>query len=202
MDYQTFTQHIVVPRGTFDALAYYVAQLEKWQSRLNLISPNTVPDIWHRHILDSCQFYPHLVPRGTMPVADFGSGAGLPGLVLAILGIPNLHLIESDQRKAVFLQEIVRALELPATIHATRIEQTQIARPGAITARGCAPLTRLLSLAYPFLCENTICYFAKGKNYATEITEAQQHWVFRWQAYHSNTDPQAALLAISDIALR
>ena len=112
---------IDVSRETMDRLAAYVALVEKWQQRVNLVSASTLPDIWMRHIWDSAQLAP-LVPASTGRILDVGSGAGFPGLVLAALCDAELHLVESDQKKAVFLQTVIRETGIRAIVHNSRIE--------------------------------------------------------------------------------
>ena len=115
---ESFAARFDVPRETLASLLAYVALLEKWQHRINLVSSATLPDIWRRHILDSAQLIPHLplVPaRQRLHILDIGSGAGFPGLVLAILGVGHVQLVESNQRKAVFLQTVIRELGVSFT---------------------------------------------------------------------------------------
>ena len=104
--------------GRFEA---YAALIVKWQKAINLVGPKTLADIWRRHFLDSAQLW-SLIPPGARILVDLGSGAGLPGLVLALLGFPEVHLVESDRRKAVFLRESARELGLKVTVHAARAE--------------------------------------------------------------------------------
>lgn len=106
---------------TRERLAAYLALLGKWNPRINLVGPNTLADAWRRHILDSGQLYRYL-PTKPHRLVDIGSGAGLPGLILAIMGAPDVHLIESDQRKCVFLREAARITAAKVTIHAVRVE--------------------------------------------------------------------------------
>ena len=132
MTAEEFAKRFDVSRETLASLSVYVALLEKWQSRINLVSPATLPDIWHRHILDSAQLVPYLPvvsPRQRCQILDIGSGAGFPGLVLAILGAGDVQLVESDQRKAVFLQTVIRELGLSARVSNHRIETLPACQP-------------------------------------------------------------------------
>ena len=116
---EDFAKQLNVSRETLAALSAYVALLEKWQPRINLISPASLPDIWQRHVFDSAQLLAHMPemrPDAPRRILDIGSGAGFPGLVLAILGAGQLQLVESDQRKSVFLQTVIRELGLSATV--------------------------------------------------------------------------------------
>jgi 16S rRNA (guanine527-N7)-methyltransferase len=120
-----------VSRETLDRLQVYLDLLARWQSRINLVGPATLADPWRRHILDCAQLW-RFWPTGAQTLADLGSGAGLPGLVLAVMGAPTVHLIESDQRKAAFLREASRACGVAVTVHAQRSE----AIPPLARARG------------------------------------------------------------------
>ena len=100
--YDKFCSHVFVSRETYEKLCVFHQSLIKWQNSINLISKNTVKSIWERHILDSAQLYKFVIDIGGN-IIDFGSGAGFPGLVLAIMGKKNIHLVESDYKKCVFL---------------------------------------------------------------------------------------------------
>lgn len=201
MDYNSFTTRFHVSRETYSQLCGYYDLLIKWQRSINLIGPGTLNDIWERHILDACQFHPLVVSRETATV-DLGSGAGIPGAILSILGVENMHLIESDQKKVIFLNEVKRQLNLSYTPHATRIEKTALSQVGTITARGCASLTQLLGYCHHLISPQTICLFAKGKNYAKEIEQAMKQWCFEITIHPSITDSQSALLELAHIRKR
>src|SRR5688572_473890 len=108
-----------VPRETLDRFGIYLDLLRRWQRTINLVGAATLADPWRRHILDCAQLW-RLWPAGASRLIDLGSGAGLPGLILAVMGAPDTHLVESDRRKASFLREAARACGVAATVHATR----------------------------------------------------------------------------------
>lgn len=187
-----------VSRETRDRLALYAELLRKWQPRINLIGPATLPDLWRRHILDSAQLFP-LLPDGTPRLIDLGSGAGFPGLVLAILGVPEVHLVESDQRKGAFLREVARQTGAPVTVHTARIESvTGLAAP-VVTARALAALPKLLSWAAPLLTENGQCLFLKGQNVDEELTAARKIWIFQEDHFPSQSDPSGVVLRLREV---
>ena len=175
---EAFAEHFDVSRETLASLSAYVALLEKWQHRINLVSSATLPDIWHRHILDSAQLLPHLPVISThqrCQILDIGSGAGFPGLVLAILGAGDVQLVESDQRKAVFLQTVIRELGLSARVINQRIETLPTIQPDVITARALAALPKLISLIAPQLHDGLTCLFLKGASVDEELTNFQTY---------------------------
>ena len=142
---EDFAAQLDVSRETLARLRAYVALVEKWQARVNLISPATLPDIWHRHIRDSAQLVP-LLPGTAPSIMDIGSGAGFPGLVLAIMTDSPVTLVESDQKKSIFLQTVIRECGVRATVLAQRVEALDPQDVDVITARALAPVDRLLAL--------------------------------------------------------
>jgi 16S rRNA (guanine527-N7)-methyltransferase len=152
-------------------------------------------------VADSLQLLP-LVRDHAPPFVDLGSGAGFPGLVLAIASGQHVHLIEADQRKAAFLREAARIAAATVTVHARRIEAVTLPPVSVVTARGLAPLPKLLALAHPFLKPDGVLLAPKGRNAKQELTTAQAHWNMRVAATPSRTDPAASILQISDISAR
>ena len=197
-----------VSRETWDRLDIFAAQLAKWQKTINLVSPKTLGEIWTRHIADSLQLL-DFVPDDARIFVDLGSGGGLPGLVVAaaLAGRPDaiFHLVESDQRKAAFLREAARAMNVPVKIHNKRIEDALESWPhGAdvVSARALAPLPELLSLAAPLLKAGTIGLFPKGQDIESEMTEATKYWAISATIMPSRTDDRAGILVVSSLTPR
>jgi len=186
---------------TIDRLAAYLALLEKWQRRINLVGSGSMEDPWRRHILDSAQLLP-LLPAGSPSVADLGTGAGFPGVILAIMGDARVHLVESNARKCAFLSEVLRITETNATIHNKRIESLATLDVDVVTARGCANLLTLLDYAGPLLAPAGICLFLKGQSVEAELTESRKKWTMRTQRITSRSDPTGVVLKLSDIVPR
>jgi 16S rRNA (guanine527-N7)-methyltransferase len=167
-----------------DALARldkFAALLTDWQRRINLIAPSTLPHIWTRHIADSLQLLP-LAPNAKIWV-DLGSGGGFPGIPLAcaLAQTPgaDVHLVESNGKKAAFLREAVRITGVPATVHPERIENFGDSFGGnadVVTARALAPLKSLCDQAFPLLAKGAIGLFLKGQDVEAELTEAAKYW--------------------------
>jgi len=184
-------------------LVAYAGLLEKWQARINLVGPKTLPELWQRHMLDSAQLLP-LLPEGACRLADLGSGAGFPGLVLAILRPDiDVHLLESDQRKCAFLSTVAREAGAKDTIHNKRIEAVEPLRAAVVTARALASLTELIGYAQRHLAqapEPGFCIFLKGQNVDAELTEATKCWKFGVESHVSASDPKARILRLAGIA--
>jgi 16S rRNA (guanine527-N7)-methyltransferase len=187
-----------VSRETLDRLILYVDLLTAWNGRINLIGRSTVGDVWRRHILDSAQIYPHL-PQHTQVLIDLGSGAGLPGLILSILGVPKVHLVESDARKAIFLREAARVTNAAVNIHATRIEVVKPIIADVVTARALAPILELLKISQRFRGPNTICLFPKGETVREELTNAAKEWKMIVHQSPSLSDPSGCILRLESI---
>jgi 16S rRNA (guanine527-N7)-methyltransferase len=180
-------------------LAAYRDLLLRWNTRINLISAETAAEIDQRHIADCAQLQPLLPQDG--PIADIGSGAGLPGLVLAIMQPEReVHLVESDKRKAAFLVEASAQLKLPMVrVHACRAENAKLPPLSAITARALAPLEALLPYAADFLAPGGVAVFPKGKTAEKELTEAALDWHFTCERFPSTTNSEATILRLSNI---
>jgi 16S rRNA (guanine527-N7)-methyltransferase len=196
-----------VSRETQDRLETYHALLLKWQAKINLISPGTVPEVWRRHFIDSAQLAT-LLPSGGKVLYDLGSGGGFPGMVLALLR-PDIevHLVESDEKKCAFLQTVSRETGYKVFIHNARIEgviQPDLPAPDVVTARALASLIDLLNYCTPWIlqCKNTLFLFPKGAQSEAEIAVSREKWDFDLREIPSQTDPQAAILALSNVRKR
>lgn len=181
-----------------------VADLERYRQMLaernevmNLVGPATLADFWNRHAWDSAQLM-KLSPD-TTTWADLGAGAGLPGLVLAILGKDragfHVHLVESMAKRCRFLSDVVAALGLPATVHNARAENLNLA-VDSVTARACAPLHRLLGYARPYLAKGATGWFLKGQDVASELEEATRYWDIEAEIVPSLSDPRGRIVRV------
>lgn len=192
-----------VSRETLDKLELYVELLEKWQAKINLVSPSTLPDAWNRHIVDSTQVA-KLVPNEVKTIADLGSGAGFPGLVTAIMRPDiDVSLVESDSKKCAFLQTVSRETGVKVTIHNKRIESVvdAVGAPDLVMARALASLDELLGYCKPWIeGENPpIFLFPKGAQAADEIEIARKKWDFSCDITPSITDKAASILLLHNV---
>jgi len=176
-------------------LKAYEQLLREWNAKFNLIAPSTVPQIWQRHFQDSAQLWP-LLPPTTKRLVDLGSGAGFPGLVLAIMGVPEVHLIESTGKKARFLETVATELGLCVTVHNERIEAVSGLKADVVTARALTALPDLFKLARPFLGKESVALFLKGEKAEGELTQAHKYWTFECVKTPSATSPSGVILQI------
>ncbi len=193
-----FAAQIDVSRETLERLTLYLELLRRWQRAINLVGPATLADPWRRHVLDSAQLLGHLPVRAS-PLVDLGSGAGFPGMVLALMGVPEVALIEADGRKAQFLREVARATGAVVTVHAERIERLTAWPAAVVTARALAPLPRLLPLAERFLAPDGICLFLKGPTLARELIDAGKSWHMVPEMFPSLSAPSGIVLKLRGV---
>lgn len=203
MDFERFRSHINVSRETFEQLEIYAQLLLKWQKKINLISQHTVEDVWIRHILDGAQVLNHFHPNSNDVFFDMGCGGGVPGVILGLCLGNEIHLQESDSRKAVFLNTVSRETSR-GNIHVYngRIEDSTLRNAQYGFARALAPLNKLLALALPQLSENNTCIFHKGIHGNDEIAQAKLEWDFTYEHIESITQKGSGLLKISNIKPR
>lgn len=204
MNHAEFQRHVDVSRETFERLETYVTLMTKWNSAINLVSPNTISEIWTRHILDSAQIY-GLAQENPNIWCDLGSGGGLPALVVAIMAKdtnPDLSVtcIESDLRKATFLRTVARELALNLSVRSERIEKADPQNADVLSARALASLDALCGFAARHLKPDGVAIFPKGENYRQEIDEALENWSFQLDTYPSKTHPNAVILKIGEIS--
>ena len=180
-----------------DDLRRLLTALTDWNGRMNLVGASTLPDFWSRHAWDSAQLI-DLAPEA-LTWADLGAGAGFPGLVLAVLlkgrDGAHVHLVESMAKRCRFLTEMVALIGLPATVHNARAESLKL-DVDIVTARACAPLTRLLGFAKPYFDNGATGLFLKSADVASEIDEARKTWTFRADILTSRSDPRGRVLRI------
>lgn len=191
-----------VSRETHQSFLRYQALAERWNAKINLVAPSTLPAFFERHIADCVQICQSIKdPHGHW--VDLGSGGGLPGVIMAILykdAPVQFTLIESDSRKSAFLRTALRELALTnVTILAERIEAAAPQDADVISARALAPLPLLLSYVHRHAKPDATSILMKGRRWKDEIDAAALHWRFQVDAIPSKTDPEAAILKISGV---
>lgn len=199
-----FTRDFDVSRETLARLDLYVALLEKWTARINLVSRSSLSAVWDRHIADSAQIWALRRKSGKV-WTDLGTGGGFPGLVVAIFAAqedPNLavHLVESDLRKCAFLSTVIRECGLSTQVHAERIEHVTLPPADVVSARALASLPELLALAEKLRCPDGIFLFPKGETVHKELADASRSWRLDYRIHPSRTDKNAAIVEIGAFA--
>ena len=205
-----FAEAFDVSRETLDRLELYARLLGQWQKAVNLVSAKTLPQVWERHFADSAQLY-RMAPEAKR-WSDLGSGAGFPGLVVAILmaerGQGRVTLVESDVRKCAFMREVARQTGITVDIVDERIESFSTSgrisetAVDVISARALAPLDRLLELSSALFSRNTLGLFLKGREWRSELDEAQRRWAFDSTVVPSLTDPSGQILQVRALRAR
>jgi 16S rRNA (guanine527-N7)-methyltransferase len=195
-DFQTRTN---VSRETLAHLERYGALLEKWQKAINLVGNSTIPDLWRRHMLDSWQLL-SCVSQTSGNWLDLGSGAGFPALVVAIVSDFEVHAVESDQRKCLFMQNVSRETLADLIVHRNRIEEMAPFSADVISARALAPLEKLLEYANPFAHEKTEFLFLKGQDVDEELTKASKCWNMRIEKYRSLTSDDGCIVKLTEVS--
>ena len=201
---KNFCEKYAVSRETFDKLKSCQKCLNAWQQKFNLVGPATLEDAWNRHFLDSAQLFP-LIPEDAEVLYDFGSGAGFPGIVLAIMAnekLPGLtvNLVESTSKKTLYLNALKEQLNINVNIINDRIEKLPPQPADVITSRALASLTDLLGYAVRFCKSGTVCIFPKGKKYGEELAEAHRHWKFKCRIMPSEQSEEGRILVITNIS--
>jgi 16S rRNA (guanine527-N7)-methyltransferase len=203
-----FTEVFKVPRETIHRLVRYAELLAHWQKTTNLVAPSTLQQLWSRHFTDSAQLL--ALAQNARLWLDLGSGAGFPGLVVAIVEAERpgfrMHLVESNRKKAAFLAEVARETKAPVEIHAMRIEDlaktAQSLEPDVVSARALAPLPRLFELASPFFGPKTRGLFLKGSEAEAEIEAARAQWDFTARLHPSLTAADSHIVEVSGLRPR
>src|SRR6188472_2243048 len=189
-----FAEAFNVPRETIHRLERFADLLAHWQKRTNLVAPSTLPT---------------LAPKARLWL-DLGTGAGFPGLVIAILktGTPDfrMHLVESNRKKCAFLAEVARATRAPVDIHAMRVEDLAESAnrlaPDVVSARALAPLPRLFELAAPFFVADTRGLFLKGREAEAEVEAAEAEWDFTARLVPSLTAANSHIVEVRSLRRR
>ena len=202
MKRQEFARIANVPRETLAKLQTYLDCLAKWQTSHNLVGETTMADPWCRHFLDSAQLlrrYREEHPgEGSAIWLDLGSGAGFPGLVLAILGVGEVHLVESNGKKCTFLRRVINQTGAKAVVHQSRIEALDSFPVDVITARALAPISEILAFGEKFCGNGSEYWLLKGAGAQRELTEAGKYWKLDWRSFPSITDDSGAVLRLRE----
>ncbi len=199
---EDFARAFGVSRETCDRLEIYADRLRAWQRAINLVSPSTIGHIWQRHFADSAQVLAYATDSRNW--LDLGSGAGFPGMVIAIMlegeNERSIQLVESNGKKCAFLRQVARETGTSVEIIEARIEtlgeKPTVGKVDVVTARALSPLDRLLDYAVPFFANNTRALFLKGREAKSELAAAAEHWQFSSRLHPSRTDAEGRIVEI------
>jgi 16S rRNA (guanine527-N7)-methyltransferase len=203
--YESFCSYLYVSRETYERFEIYLETLLKWQKSINLISKSTIDTIWIRHFLDSAQLY-YFTKNISGNILDLGSGAGFPGLILAMMGNKNISVVESDQKKCTFIREVAMLSDTNINIYNSRIEDLNFFKPNLITARALAPLDKLIKYVENYIEKSPSnseklpnMLFLKGKSYKKELLELNKTRNLDYKTYQSITDEFGKIIYINKV---
>lgn len=196
-------ERLNVSRESWQRIALFTDLLFRWQEKINLVSPASLPDVWMRHVIDSLQLLDHM-PEGAKVFADLGSGSGFPALPLAIASGLDAELYESNTKKGAFLMEALRQCGAKGRVHMVRLGDAKTrhvpAKVQLVTARALAPLGSLIELALPFLAQGAPALFLKGQDVDAELTLAAKSWKIDFRKHPSLTDPRSVVLEVREVS--
>lgn len=201
LDASSFQALVGATDAQIEDLKRFQTLLAEWNEVMNLVGPLTIATYWTRHALDSAQLIP--LARDAKTWADLGAGAGLPGVVLAILlkgrAEAKVHLVESMTKRCRFLDVVSKDLDLPVQIHNARAEDLKLT-VNIVTARACAPMTKLLGFAEPYLRNGAVGLFLKGQDVEAELAEARKAWTFDSDLRTSQSDPRGRIVQVKRLS--
>ena len=191
---------IYFSESILSSLDIYIELIKKWQKNINLVSKNSIDDLWNRHVLDSAQLYSLLpAPKKGLYIYDIGSGAGFPGMVLGIMGRKDIILCESNKRKCEFLKEVSRITNTNISIVNIRAQKLDGRSALAITSRALASLDTLLEISMPILREKGVCVFPKGRTWKEELMVAEKKFIINYNTVQSITSSDSKIIIITKV---
>ena len=201
-----FVKNLNVSRETLNGFYQYETLLSKWNEKINLVSKNTLMDVWKRHFLDSGQIIKHVDASGKKWV-DVGSGAGFPGLVVALLLRErridcDLVLVEKNPKKGLFLKEVIRKLNLSVEVVNDNIYTLEPLNADILTARAFSELNNLMEIAFRHRKKEGICLFLKGENYKIELDKTLNNWFFDYDIVGSLSSSSGKIIRVKKIFKR
>tara|TARA_A100000164_G_scaffold351215_1_gene355740 strand:- start:85 stop:696 length:612 start_codon:yes stop_codon:yes gene_type:complete len=188
----------VLNKTQVDKVDFYLSSIIKNNKHTNLVGKSTIENIWDRHVLDCLQLTKYITNK-KLKILDFGTGAGLPGVLLSIVGFQKVLMIDSVKKKTDFVRKIIKELSLTAKIQNKRIENPPISQQDIIVSRALAPLVKLLTYARMYSNKNTTSLFLKGRNAINEIDIASKVYFFEFEKIKSMSSDDGCVLKIKNI---
>ena len=191
----------VLDKIQVDKVDFYLSSIIKHNKHTNLIGKSTIENIWERHVLDCLQLTKHITNK-KLKILDFGTGAGLPGVLLSIAGYQKVLMIDSVKKKTDFVRTIIKELSLTAKIQNKRIEKPPTSQHDIIVSRALAPLVKLLTYARMYSNKKTTSFFLKGRNVISEIDIASKKFFFEFEKIKSLSSDEGCVLKINNIKVK
>ena len=198
MSKANIVSEFVLNKTQVDKIDFYLSSIIKHNKHTNLIGKSTIENIWDRHVLDCLQLTKHITNK-KLKILDLGTGAGLPGVLLSIVGYQKVLMIDSVKKKTDFVRQIIKELSLTAKIQNKRIEKPPTSHHDIIVSRALAPLVKLLTYARMYSNKNTTLLFLKGRNVISEIDKATKVYLFEFEKIKSLSSDEGCVLKINNI---
>jgi len=189
--------HFKLNKNHVEKIEFFILKIINHNKHTNLVGNSTIADIWDRHVLDCLQLSKHINEK-KLKIFDLGTGAGLPGILLSIIGFKNVLMIDSVKKKTDFIKGIIKDLSLNAKIHNKRIERAKIVKQDIIVSRALAPLSKLLTYALLHSEKNTTLLFLKGRSVNNEIEIAMKNFNFDYKKFESISSGDGCVLKINN----
>ena len=201
MNKAEIVSEFVLSKTQVDKLDFYLSSITKHNKHTNLVGKSTIENIWDRHVLDCLQLTKHITNK-KLKILDLGTGAGLPGILLSIVGYQKVLMVDSVKKKTDFVRKIIKELSLTAKIQNKRIENPPISQHDIIVSRALAPLVKLLTYARMYSNKNTTSLFLKGRNAISEIDIAAKAYFFEFEKINSLSSDDGCILKINNIKIK
>ena len=201
MDKTEIVSHFNLNKMQIEKIEFFITSIINHNQHTNLVGKSTIENIWDRHVLDCLQLTKYISNK-KLKILDLGTGAGLPGVLLSIVGYQNIVMIDSIKKKTDFVKKIIKELSLSAKIQNKRIEKTLTSQQDIILSRALAPLIKLLTYARMHSNKNTTSLFLKGRNVNNEIDKAMKEYFFDFEKIESISSGDGCILQIKNIKIK
>ncbi|MBT5213839.1 MAG: 16S rRNA (guanine(527)-N(7))-methyltransferase RsmG [Pelagibacteraceae bacterium] len=184
-------------KNQVEKIEFFISQIINYNKHTNLVGKSTIENIWERHVLDCLQLSKHINEK-KLKIFDIGTGAGLPGVLLSIIGYKNVLMVDSVKKKTDFIKGVVKELTLSARVQNKRIEKVKGVKQDIIVSRALAPLSKLLTYALLHSEKNTTLLFLKGRSVNNEIEIAMKNFDFDFKKFESVSSGDGCILQINN----
>ena len=190
-----------INKSQINDIEYFLLSISEYNKHTNLVGKSSLVNVWDRHVADSLQLSQYIIDKQSK-IIDLGTGAGLPGVLLSIMGFHNVLMIDSVRKKTDFVKSIIKKLSLPAKIQNKRIEKVSAGNQDVIVSRALAPLKNLLTYSLLHSKKNTTSLFLKGRSVNDEIEIAKKNFFFDFKIFKSISEGDGCILQIKNIKVK